>query len=290
MKLLVRIFPFLICTTAAFRCHHHKLLLSRCLRIATAASSDPSVSSLLLASSCRDDDEHNAVGEHNNKSYLTSRVLGFYPFPTSPPRRRGGPFLGWILNDTHQAIIVTEQQPTSEESSSSQQTAATRVRMDFMTKNGAGHPVWYDEATKWNVFFGGSIDGEVRIKILGSKRQRRTSSSANEEEESKDETTLLVVDGSNSKSASSKLERLIARADDYNCRMNLYSNNCRIFVARMEREVIRLNLEGTDNPPRQKLLLADIRCALRILWAVLLPSLYPLVIILLLYEGCFMAY
>lgn len=221
-----------------------------------------------------------------NKSELTSRVLGFYPFPTSPPR---GP-LGWILKDTHQAIIVTETIPGAAETTESQKIKSKKISlwMDFMTKNGANHPVWYNEIVKWNVFFGGSIDGEVRVTVLGTKMQRQTTNFANEK---LNDAKVFQVDGSVSNTVGVKLERMIAYANDYNCRMNLYSNNCRIFAARMEREVIRLNLEGTDNRnTRRKLVLADILCALRIMWAALLPALYPLGAILLLYEGCFVAY
>ena len=47
----------------------------------------------------------------------------------------------------------------------------TAVLLDFMTKGGASHPVWYDEIVKWQVFSGGSIEGEVRMKVLGAKRR-----------------------------------------------------------------------------------------------------------------------
>lgn len=214
-----------------------------------------------------------------NESKISSRILGFYPFPNSPPR---GP-LGWLLKDTHQAIIVTETMPrvavrTSE--SRKLKSQKTSVRMDFMTRNGTNHPVWYNEIIKWNVLLGGSIDGEVRVKVLGTKTQRKTTNSTNEE--LKDDEVLLLD--------SSKLKRLIAYANDYDCQMNLYGNNCRMFAARMEREVIRINLEGKEKQDlSHEILLADLHCALRIMWAAILPSLYPLGAIFCIYEGCFMA-
>lgn len=209
-----------------------------------------------------------SVASHNNltnrKFELTSRVVGFYPFPIAPPR---GP-VGWILKDVHQAIFVTETIfPDAEETIEFPNLASTKktVRMDFMTKDGARHPVWSDEIVKWNVFFGSSIDGEVRIKWIGEKG-----------------------DGLESEL---KLDRLIDYAKGYDCQMNLYCNNCRMFAARMERETIRLNLEGVDHQDTRRILaVADIRCAVRIMWAAILPALYPLGAILLLYEGCSMAH
>ena len=34
--------------------------------------------------------------------------------------------------------------------------------MDFMTRGGAAHPVWWSEPVQWHVLLGGGIDGEVR--------------------------------------------------------------------------------------------------------------------------------
>jgi len=166
--------------------------------------------------------------------------------------------------------------------------------MDFMTKDGSNHPVWYDENVKWKVFLGGDIDGEVRVNALGTKRQHRTTNGTNEKAEETNGTNkmfekskALSMDGSESDATISKLNRLIAYANEYDCRMNLYRNNCRMFAARMEREVERLNAEGTDSRrPSQKAMAADVRCALRIIWAAILPALYPLGVTLLLYEGC----
>jgi len=166
--------------------------------------------------------------------------------------------------------------------------------MDFMTKDGSNHPVWYDENVKWKVFLGGDIDGEVRVNALGTKRQHPTTNGTNEKVEDTNGTNkmfekskALSMDGSESDATISKLNRLIAYANEYDCRMNLYRNNCRMFAARMEREVERLNAEGTDSRrPSQKAMAADVRCALRIIWAAVLPALYPLGVTLLLYEGC----
>ena len=74
--------------------------------------------------------------------------------------------------------------------------------------------MWFDEATKWRVFLGQNIRGEVRIRIRPAGG--------------------VVPPGS-------KLERFWVAAAAYDDRMNIYTNNCRIFCARMEREVARLN-------------------------------------------------
>mmetsp|Transcript_22981 Transcript_22981/g.50087 ORF Transcript_22981/g.50087 Transcript_22981/m.50087 type:complete len:110 (+) Transcript_22981:398-727(+) len=74
----------------------------------------------------------------------------------------------------------------------------TTLLMDFMTKGGASHPVWYDEITKWNVFLGGNIEGEVRIKVLGTKQDRRDIIiTANKKESSSNNNTMarLSMDG-----------------------------------------------------------------------------------------------
>lgn len=158
-----------------------------------------------------------------------------------------------------------------------------------MTKNGPNHPVWYDDLAKWNVFLGGSIDGEVRVKLFGRKTPIG------------DTNTLSMENGgsgsnhkNNAAAVGSKLDRLVAHARDYDCQMNLYRNNCRMFAARMEREVVRLNLEENsgihdDDARRQLGLAADLRCAWRMVGAALLPASYPLGAFLLVYEGIFVA-
>ncbi len=205
----------------------------------------------------------------NVEPELSCNVLGFYPFPKSNSR---GP-LEWLLKDTHQAIVVTESMP-------GRAAKTKRVRMDFMTKDGGNHPVWYDEATKWNVFFGGSIDGEVRVRDLWTNVKHRTTNQTNGQFQYSD---VHSLDSLEQNSTSSKLDRLIVYANDYDCKMNLYSNNCRMFAARMEREVKRLNAEDNKD---SSILAADVRCALRILWAAVLPTLYPLGAIGLLAKGC----
>mmetsp|Transcript_4813 Transcript_4813/g.10187 ORF Transcript_4813/g.10187 Transcript_4813/m.10187 type:complete len:195 (+) Transcript_4813:502-1086(+) len=168
----------------------------------------------------------------------------------------------------------------------------TSVLIDFMTKGGATHPVWYDEVVKWNVFLGGNIEGEIRVKILGTKVQREaTKKATNGTARDTDAIVHTVEEGSDPGSGSSKLARLMAYADSYDRRMNLYSNNCRIFAARMEREAERINLECMDITSASQgdwshdMAVANLRCSLRILWAAFLPSLYPLGVILLLCEG-----
>lgn len=169
----------------------------------------------------------------------------------------------------------------------------TSVLIDFMTKGGATHPVWYDEVMKWNVFLGGNIEGEIRVQILGTKAQREaTKKATNGTARDTDAIVHTVEEGSDPGSGLSKLARLMAYADSYDRRMNLYSNNCRIFAARMEREVERINLECMDTTSASQgdwshdMAVVNLRCSLRILWAAVLPSLYPLGVILLLCEGC----
>ena len=154
---------------------------------------------------------------------LTSRIKGFYPFHGGRPR---GP-IAWLLRDTHQAIIVSSP-------------SGDRVFMDFMTEGGAAHPVWWDEASKWQVMLGGCIRGEVRM------RNPRPSAALRSDP---------------------KLDRLRAAAAEYPRSMNIYTNNCRVFCARMEREVARLNSEDP--------VAADARLAYSLLCAGLLPALYP---------------
>ena len=95
-----------------------------------------------------------------------------------------------------------------------------------------------------------------------------------------------------SRTGSSKMERFLEIAQSYDCNMNLYTNNCRIFCARMEREVYRLNNGGGggDLPGRtaaNPMTPSDLRFATRVALAALLPALYPLGAIGLLYYGCF---
>jgi len=158
--------------------------------------------------------------------------------------------------------------------------------MDFMTEGGQSHPVWWDDQTKWHVWLGGNIQGEVRVRYYPK-------------------TTTNLQPGS-------KLQRLTDTARAYNCNMNIYGNNCRIFCARMEREVTRLNnaennnrmlLEEDDSSSNddhnnnglvagwsQKVATAkqnfyssdyaaDGLMVWRIIGAVLLPALYPLLIL-----------
>ena len=125
-----------------------------------------------------------------------------------------------------------------------------RLTMDFMTAAGQAHPVWWDESVKWQVMLGQSIDGEVRIR--------------------------------GDCSPGSKLERLREAAERYDRSMNLYTNNCRIFCARMRREAVRLNPE--ESTPGAKLA-ADARLLLALIRASTLPMLYPLGVLFLCREG-----
>ena len=127
--------------------------------------------------------------------------------------------------------------------------AGERLTMDFMTAAGQAHPVWWDETVKWQVMLGQSIDGEVCIR--------------------------------GECSPGSKLERLREAAERYDTNMNLYSNNCRIFCARMRREAVRLNPEATPGAE----LAADARLLLALVRSSTLPMLYPLGILFLCREG-----
>ena len=84
-----------------------------------------------------------------------------------------------------------------------------------------------------------------------------------------------------------KLARLRDYADGYDRRMNLYTSNCRMFAARVRREVERLNAEdeqeGTDDV--RAALAADARLAAAVIHAATLPALYPLAILAICWEG-----
>jgi len=201
---------------------------------------------------------------------LSCRIVGFYPFPSYT---RTGP-LAWLFRDTHQAIIVRTSASNE------------KVMMDFMTDGGQNHPVWWDEQVKWNVIFGGIIRGEVRVRYTPQK-------------------TPLIEPSEMKLNHASKIERLMETARAYNCDMNIYGNNCRMFCARMEREVTRLNAESetimeddssdidrnvilAGHPHNLRLAkpqvappdyVADGLLVWRIFYAGLLPALYPLLIL-----------
>lgn len=182
---------------------------------------------------------------------LTSKIIGYYPFPEAIRTRDGmGGVLGWAFRDTHQAINVR----------ASSTDCNHRISMDFMTEGGQAHPVWYNEAVKWSVFLGADIVGEVRIRESGKETV-----------------------------ASARLESLKRHAESYPTRMNLYTSNCRHFVARMQREVDRLNaLDARMNgkhAARVASAAADLRLWLSLLRASLLPALYPAVILIICWEG-----
>ena len=283
------------------------------LAIPTEKKKNTALNTTMMTMGSTDDDE----------AKLYCRVMGYYPFPkkttatTNSQQLFGiGRFWKWLLKDTHQAIIITQQQQQQQ-----QQHETIKVRMDFMTKGGANHPVWYNEIVKWHVWLGGTIDGEIRIKVTGGgggaeQRQRRQQQRG----------TTLSTPSSSTVAYSPTMQQLITYATNYNCHMNLYTNNCRMFTARIEREVERLNQHNlptnrtthtSDGTPlaataiaaaeirdrssrsssqqtqtqnirmRSNVVAADTRCAVRIIWAAVLPLLYPLGIILLIYKGVF---
>lgn len=120
---------------------------------------------------------------------------------------------------------------------------SARLFMDFMTRGGATAEVWWNEEAKWMVFLGFPFPGEVRIRNSGTS----------------------ILPGS-------KLEQLQKIALTYDCDMNLYTNNCRMFCARMQREVERLNAEDSIYVDD---IVADSRLALALLTSSMLPLLYP---------------
>jgi len=127
--------------------------------------------------------------------------------------------------------------------------------MDFMTEGGPAAEVWWNEQAKWWVFLGQSFPGEVRVRSSGARGL-----------------------------PSSKLERLREIAAGYDCRMNVYTNNCRMFCARMRREVERLNAEDAQGGGSlAEDLASDSRLAFSLLRAGALPLLYPIFLALLMY-------
>lgn len=213
----------------------------------------PFSASFRVTGSSRADCEDADANRSTSVEVLSCRIKGFYPFPGGPR----GPVAS-LFRDTHQAIVVTTS------------AGSDRAFMDFMTEGGAAHPVWWDESVKWRVMLGGSIRGEVRMRNSGGTRDGSSSSD---------------------QQPSSKLERLRAVAAQYDTEMNLYSNNCRIFCARMEREVARLNAEDEEQPPadetavRLAAFAADSRLALAVLRAGVLPALYPSGVFLFCWDG-----
>ena len=237
-----------------------------------------------------DDHLHNDDGNNNRQQHgdhddeiLSCSIKSFYPFPPGTSTKLSS----WLFRDIHQAIVIR---------SSSSSSRRKIVMMDFMTEGGATHPVWWDDQVKWHVYLGGTIQGEVRVRISGDKKDRESLSSL---------------------ASSPKLERLVKFAqNDYDCNMNIYQNNCRMFCARMEREVKRLNHED-QNQPRinnnnnivaiptatsrttnrvsnitpfgfcSECLQADALLVWRLINAALLPALYPIIILLICYNSLF---
>jgi len=188
------------------------------------------------------DASEGAIALPPEREILSCRIKGFYPFPQGI----NGP-VAWLFRDTHQAIVVST-------------TAGNcTLLLDFMTSGGQAHPVWFDETTKWKVFLGQNIRGEVRIRSIGSVK---------------------------TSPQGSKIERFRAAAAAYDNNMNIYANNCRIFCTRMEREVERLNSEDADYAGQPTAAaMADARLAFGILRAVALPMLYPALIIWICWAG-----
>ena len=105
----------------------------------------------------------------------------------------------WLLNDVHTAITVTTS------------AGADRLFADFMTADGDSADVWWNEQTQLLVLMGASIPGEVRIRNPSSSSLRGD--------------------------PSPQLQQLRNYAKAYDTNMNIYTNNCRTFTRRMQREV-----------------------------------------------------
>jgi len=186
-----------------------------------------------------------AIGAHAAERDREGLVCRIKGFYPFPQGIQGP--VAWLFRDTHQAISISAAGGES------------KLLLDFMTEGGQAHPVWWDEAVKWRVLMGGSIRGEVRVRNTGA-----------------------ICPGT-------KLDRMRAAARAYDCSMNLYTNNCRIFCARMEREVQRLNdedaLDSGQPSAQRREALADARMALAIAQSAVLPTLYPISILLLCWTG-----
>ena len=144
-----------------------------------------------------------------------------------------------------------------------------------------------------------SIDNNAHDNAhINNINQTCAGESVTEEEElpSLLEYTNTATEDSYTSSMSPKMQQILQIAESYNCQMNLYTNNCRMFVAAMEREIERLNCDSSTcssdnnddvNTPHAytTMVLADLRMYFRMLLAILLPTIYPLFAILALYEG-----
>ena len=192
---------------------------------------------------------------------LECRVRGYFPFPGGPR----GPF-AWLFRDTHQAISVFGTGPE-------------RLHMDFMTAGGGAHPVWWDEGVKWQVLLGGSIRGEVRVRgaaaTPGSKLAR-----LREVAESYDtDMNLCILRAFEPQSTAEPPAHA-------SCPPSRYTNNCRIFCARMRREAARINAEDlAQEDAAWSAMVADARLAVALLRASTLPMLYPGGVLFVCWEG-----
>jgi len=177
--------------------------------------------------------------DSNVTAPLSATIKGFYPFPGKPSKRG---FLGWLFKDAHQAVVV--------------RSGSDKLLVDFMTAGGATHPVWWDENVRRDVWLGGAIEGEVRLRNFGK----------------------LSPPGSKM----GRLREWLLAYDTEND-LSLYTSNCRVFACRVVREVERLNAEDDEDAGSLRAnaaeLMADVRLAFGLFRAGLLPAVYPLAVL-----------
>ena len=257
----------------------------------TAHPPIPPAASAVLVASDPDEPTGHALAIAPEKEILSCRTIGFYPFPGKTPSRG---LAGWIFRDTHQAVLVRSS------------ACRDRYLIDFMTAGGQSHPVWWDEGAKWTVLLGGDIRGEIRVRSLSGKKRASSGEILTSPDPGSEDLKAVVV---GSGDGSPKLRQILQSALSYDCGMNLYRNNCRMFCAQMEREVERLNSEGVEEEDaivvgtevggaaadragggrslrrwRRSDFGADIRYACRMVGAGLLPAMYPLGILWLFWQ------
>ena len=127
------------------------------------------------------------------------------------------------------------------------------------------------------MLLGQNTEGEVRVLSFGRRRTRDGDGDG--------------VDGAEPPTApkraaerddSPQLRRLLAWADEYDRDMNIYTKHCRVFTARAQRKVDRLNLELEKSAASQgaeglwlQEAAAELRFAKEMVSATALPLIFP---------------